>query len=352
MRDLYRGCLAAEDVAYPRLERGNMQASESWPAVLETLYSHSHRVEDLTDVGYPKLGMLRNATMTIAAGWRRFAQTANKQAPDQQLQGDRGAILRGEVTRATKLLSGLHEIAVSDDFEQVAATVKELVTSAQIAVANLPETVDTRSGLDLRSASDQVRKSWRQVELELERERSASDSIAHLRSMVEEAQKASGVVAQGALSEAFDALSTEERKAAGRFRVATFALVSVSVLVLTVPPLFDLISEIDLSRGEPTVELISRLAVSAAVGGAAAYSARQAGHHRRVHVWAKSIATQLRSLNSFIAPISEDSVRNVVIEATARRMLSEPPHSGKQEPQADTTSLLQLAVDLARRPPA
>lgn len=332
-----------------------MDESITWTAAIKDLFKQGVELEEIAAVGYPKLGMLRSAVAEMAAGWRRFAQEVRELGPQHNLDRDTFSIVHSTAADSAALLRAVRAESTEDDFQGIARNLQTLSANGQIVASVLSKTLpnDQHFVLDLKAAIDQVSQNWRQIEQELERERSAAASIRRLQTMVEEAQEATGVVGQGALSDAFDELSGEEKATAVRFRYATFALIALSLVALVVP---SIISAFGISSGaspDSPGSLIGRLAISAVIGGAAAYCARQASHHRRIHVWARSISTQLRSLNAFIAPITDDGVRNAVIDATARRMLSEPPQSGKQtENQADTTSLLQLAVDLARRPSA
>ncbi|GEB46640.1 hypothetical protein MTE01_25850 [Microbacterium testaceum] len=160
-------------------------------------------------------------------------------------------------------------------------------------------------------------------------------------SAAEKAQESAGVTGSSSLSTHFDEYAKAERKAAEIFRALAIAGV-VGALVAAVA--FGPIDSGDWPH------LTYRIATVAAVGTLAAYFARQAGQHRRVYNWAKSLEVQLKSFPAFIAPVPE-AERGEVYRAFARRVLSAPPEKGIEgaEDSVGAAQLLDLVTVLAKR---
>lgn len=180
--------------------------------------------------------------------------------------------------------------------------------------------------------------------LEDERDRILEDvrrSAEVAASAAQKAQKSAGVSGSSSLATHFSTYARQERKAAESFRV--LAIVGV---------LGALVAAIAFGPIEPGdwSHLTYRLAVVAAAGTLAAYFARQAGQHRRVYNWAKSLEVQMKSFPAFVEPIAEVE-RVEIYRAFARRVLSGPPEKGSEvsEDNVGAAQLLDLVTALAKK---
>lgn len=155
------------------------------------------------------------------------------------------------------------------------------------------------------------------------------------------AQESAGVSGSSSLSTHFSRYASGERWAANTFRVLSIlSVVGALLAAIALGPV---------DAGNWT-QLTYRVATVAAAGTLAAYFARQAGQHRRVYNWAKSLEVQLKSFRAFIEPIP-DSERVEIYRAFARRVLSAPPEKGTDsaEDSVGAAQMLDLATALAKR---
>ncbi|MCW2165672.1 hypothetical protein B0I12_002837 [Microbacterium hydrothermale] len=155
------------------------------------------------------------------------------------------------------------------------------------------------------------------------------------------AQESAGVAGSSSLSTHFSTYASGERIAANTFRVLSIlSVVGALLAAIALGPV---------EAGNWT-QLTYRLATVAAAGTLAAYFARQAGQHRRVYNWAKSLEVQLKSFPAFVEPIPEEQ-RVEIYRSFARRVLSAPPEKGADtnEDSAGAAQLLDIITALAKR---
>ncbi len=161
--------------------------------------------------------------------------------------------------------------------------------------------------------------------------REARALVEEASTAAEAAKDAAGIAGGASLSEHFQHYARGERLAANAFRIATILVIASAAIVALV-------------WGHPDPDdwagTIYRLALLAGIGGLSAYLGRQAGQHRRMFNWAKSMDVQLKSFPAFMQPIPEDE-RGEIYRAFARRVLGAPPEKGVEG--ADDVSASQLA---------
>lgn len=180
---------------------------------------------------------------------------------------------------------------------------------------------------ELRGAITQARESLsRLAATELRAEQSASN-----------AAEAAGVSGQSSLAEHFAAYAKSELKAANGFRWATLvALALAAGVALAVP-----YSSLELaSATRHALQVI-------ALGGLGTFLGTQAGSHRRIGNWAKSIEVQLKSFKAFVDPIADEDAVGRLYEVLGARVLGSPP--GASRSSAGEQQFLAKAVDLIGR---
>ncbi|MGC5223259.1 hypothetical protein ACPW96_11795 [Micromonospora sp. DT81.3] len=158
------------------------------------------------------------------------------------------------------------------------------------------------------------------------------------------ARSAAGVAGSASLATHFAAYAGGERTAANTFRLLTIvAVVGGLAGVLYLGPL---------DAGD-WAGITYRLAIVATAGALAGYFGRQAGQHRRMYNWAKSLEVQLQSFPAFVEPVPAEE-RGEVYRTFARRVLSAPPEKGMEstEDSVGSAQLLDLLSALAKRSPS
>jgi len=73
------------------------------------------------------------------------------------------------------------------------------------------------------------------------------------------------------------------------------------------------------------VSFAKKISVSLGIAGIGLYSSRLAAHHRRLAVWSKSLGVQLKTLESYLAGISDDRLKDGIREQFAKLTFSGPP---------------------------
>lgn len=169
----------------------------------------------------------------------------------------------------------------------------------------------------------------------------AREAVKEAQQSASKAKMSAGITGEAKLSEHFGSYASGEKTAANGFRIAAIASV---VLAFIVAIAFGPIEPNDWTH------LTYRLASVAGAGTLAAYFARQAGQHRRIYNWAKSLEVQLLSFPAFIAPLREEE-RTEAYRALARRILSSPPEKGSDssEDSVGAAQLVDLATTVAKR---
>lgn len=156
------------------------------------------------------------------------------------------------------------------------------------------------------------------------------------------AQQAAGVAGEVALSEHFATYASNELRTANWFRGFAIAGIIAALAVAAFAPH---------PPSNDWVALSYRVAQLAGIAALATYFGRQAAQHRRVHNWAKGLQVQLQSFPAFIAPIDEQSTRDEIYSAFARRVLGAPPEkAGSSSDEAyPTQQLVELATTVVKK---
>lgn len=171
--------------------------------------------------------------------------------------------------------------------------------------------------------------------------KSAEVALGEATDAAEKAKDAAGITGGASISEHFATYSKSELRSANIFRILTIVGVLGALAIAL---------GLKLPEAGDWTGLAFRLAILAAFGTLSAYFARQAGQHRRMFNWARSMEIQLKSFPAFIEPIALEE-RGDIYRAFARRVLGSPPE--KDGTAADdampATQLLDLVVTLAKR---
>lgn len=313
----------------------------------------------VADTGMPTLSLLRDEIASAADRWARFELYFVEELSDVLAPLD---ISSEDLYRALTDLAGA---ALDDDLVECANRVAILNGIAfRLADEIDPDRQLARlGGLDSRRAVTEAL--WPRVMEAVQREVKNRENTAVIQNAAEEAEmiraavertagdvaESVGQIGEGNLAAAFDKLARREGVAMIVFRVATFLLAALAVaspfLIHRLPLLDD-----TLDASSDWASLTARVIAAAGIAGAAAYAGRQAGNHRRASLWARSIATQLKSLNAFVASIDDQAVRDAVRESMARRMMSEPPQTSRPaDPGVDATTLMPLLTEVIRKSP-
>lgn len=248
------------------------------------------------------------------------------------------------------LLDDLREALASGTDEAILHWVREAseVLSAHtgrlVDAQELPESdgreISLRSALIAQQASsllDQV--TLRASALRLNEE---------LQDSVDKAKDAAGEVGNASLSSHFATYADDEVRAANGFRRA--ALVGFA-LALAFALLFGNGKEgWLLTFQNDWTALAFKVTGALGIGGISAYLARQAGQHRRMSNWARSMAVQLQSFPAFIEPLAYEQQADMY-QMLARRVFTAPPEKNgdASEDSIGAAQLLDLVTNLVKR---
>lgn len=150
----------------------------------------------------------------------------------------------------------------------------------------------------------------------------AKTAVTEAEAAAESAKAAAGIASGSRLTDRFAALSTEQLGTATKFRWLTVIGVVVGILVtywLAFPP------------GEPHAtgitagDAIIRVSLLGAVLGLATYFGRQAGYHRDLGIWAKTIEEQLLTFDGYMEPLHDEQLRDALRVSFAARVFGPTP---------------------------
>jgi hypothetical protein len=137
------------------------------------------------------------------------------------------------------------------------------------------------------------------------------------------------------LSLYFGEYAKTEIRNATLFRAATIAVILLAIWLAVIRPPGD---------ANDLAGVAYRLAGLAGVAALGTYLARQAGHHRRIGNWARSLEIQMQSFPAFMDPVGHEGTKNAIYETFARRVLGPPPESSKGSPSESNNALLEPIV--------
>jgi hypothetical protein len=152
----------------------------------------------------------------------------------------------------------------------------------------------------------------------------ATAAVKEAQSAAESAKTAAGVASGSKLTQRFAALSKQQLRTATRFRWLT----AVGVLVgIGGTYWIAFASGASHSGGTTTGDAIIRVSLLGAVLGLATYFGRQAGYHRDIGTWAKTIEEQLLTFDGYMEPIHDETIRDGMRAAFAARVFGSTPES-------------------------
>ncbi len=172
--------------------------------------------------------------------------------------------------------------------------------------------------------------------------------LVELSDSVTKAQAAAGTVGSYALADYFGEYASEEKRAASRFRVATIVGIVVAIGVAVAFTLVEWTGS-GPSDTDHWMRFISHGTIVLGVGTLTAYLGRQAGQHRRMFNWARSMEVQLKSFPAFIEPLT-DEVQADIYRVFSHRVLAAPPDRDKGSDEAiPTAQILDVALAAIKR---
>lgn len=191
-----------------------------------------------------------------------------------------------------------------------------------------------------------VRERQRRMLVELSE--SVAKAQVELSDSVAKAQIAAGTTGSYALADYFGEYAGEEIETANKFRTATIAGIAVAIAVAAAFAVVDWIFT-EASGSDRWVTFASHATIVLGVGALTAYLGRQAGQHRRMYNWAKSMEVQLKSFPAFIEPL-EGEVQADIYRVFSHRVLSAPPDRENGSDEAvPTTQILDVALTALKR---
>lgn len=163
------------------------------------------------------------------------------------------------------------------------------------------------------------------------------------------AQAAEGVVSSQALGVAWSRRAAIESAAMVRWRAATVCL-GLAVVGGSAAAVVWLTRENGPIRWDL---VIAKAVAAAALGGVAAFTARQSAHHRSAELYARQLAIDYSILPAFIADLSagaQEEIKRAVALARLAAPITAPTASGADvAPVPSTTELLELLRALSQK---
>lgn len=173
--------------------------------------------------------------------------------------------------------------------------------------------------------------------------RKAKTAVAEAEAAAESARAAAGIASGSRLSARFAALSTKQLGTATKFRWLTVIGVLAGILGtywLAFQPGESLVAE--MTAGEAII----RVSLLGAVLGLATYFGRQAGYHRDLGTWAKTIEEQLLTFDGYMEPVHDENLRDAMRASFAARVFGPTPEyredSGVMLSSSLTSGLLEM----------
>jgi len=174
--------------------------------------------------------------------------------------------------------------------------------------------------------------------------------LGELSDSVVKAQTAAGTVGSYTLADYFGEYATEEKEAANRFRTVTIAGIILAIGVAVAFTFIDWTPSV-YSDTVRWMRVISHGTIVLGVGTLTAYLGRQAGQHRRMFNWAKSMEVQLKSFPAFIEPLTDD-VQADIYRVFSHRVLAAPPDREKGSDETiPAAQILDVALAALKRTP-
>jgi len=204
----------------------------------------------------------------------------------------------------------------------------QLMTQQTKAFAETQEEQATDFGEALEKFRAQLATIHQQAQDEVDQR------VAEIRRMEEESSRLVGAIGLAGTAERYSVEAKEQRKAAFWLQVAAI------VVALGAVPMAIVAS---LNHDQSTQHLVAKLAVSAILGGLAAYLARQSGRHRRREEHARSLQLELTAFSPFIEPLSpeQQEEERVIMTRKTFGKTTAPGASDEEPGPAPLSFLLQ-----------
>lgn len=171
----------------------------------------------------------------------------------------------------------------------------------------------------------------------------AKAAVAEAETAAESARTAAGIASGSTLTTRFAALSTEQLHTATKFRWLTVICVVMGIFGtywLAFSP--DASPAAEITAGDA----ILRVSLLGAVLGLATYFGRQAGYHRDLGTWAKTIKEQLLTFDGYMEPLHDEQLRDAMRASFAARVFGPTPEyredSGVTLSSSVTSALLEM----------
>jgi hypothetical protein len=217
------------------------------------------------------------------------------------------------------------------------------------------ELKDIERAVFLRGIRDHIERNDQRIAMaeELETYRSANErALERVVSAAEEAEgaaqvakDAAGITGSATLSSFFENYAKSELLSARIFRALTMLAIAAAVALTAI--------FLPHTTGTPWQEVVYRLVIAGGLAGLAAYFGRQAGQHRLVYNWAKSIQVQLQSFPAFAESVGAEA-RDRAFDTFARRVLGPLPervNAMNSEQPVTVAQAVDLATAVAKRVP-
>jgi hypothetical protein len=238
---------------------------------------------------------------------------------------------------------------VSARADAIEQRIAELETSLAANRTELDTMLQRHSG-EFTAAQEERAKEYQEEaqairaelsQLQEEARKEVESRVAEIRRMEEESAGLVGAIGLAGTAERYGEEVVQQRVAADRWRWATivFALGAVGIGLYAV-----------LAGDQEPEALIAKLAVSAVLGGLAAYTASQSGRHRRREERARALQLELTAFAPFIEPLDpaqREEERVLMTRRTFGRAIN--PEGSPEDPGPSPISFLlrcrQKALD-------
>ncbi|WP_433504876.1 hypothetical protein ACQP04_35915 [Pseudonocardia halophobica] len=169
---------------------------------------------------------------------------------------------------------------------------------------SLPESRLSEAQIIADIASERLRTRQLVSETEAARDAAVNASTS--------ARKAAGATAAGSLASHFADHATEQKASADRLRIGASALlIVISIFAGVVVFRAELTNRADITE-------LAKVAITLPLAALAAYLGREASRHRRAADWSRQLEIQLRTLDAFIAPMSDQEQNRQRVELGRR----------------------------------
>lgn len=154
---------------------------------------------------------------------------------------------------------------------------------------------------------------------------SAHHTVEELERIKKVAESLASEAADDVMSGNYGQLAIDHEKSEFKFRTAALLLFGFSALGAALIAWNIGWFGYSQSDGSVWLNLTKKISVSLGIAGIGLYCSRLAAHHRRLAVWSKSLGVQLKTLESYLAGISDDRLKDGIREQFAKLTFSGPP---------------------------